>query len=63
MSVQWIKMTDPNGDPVWLNPEKCGRVRPAVGFGEEAKSIIDGDFGPQAVTETVEMAMKMIHKC
>jgi hypothetical protein len=64
MAAQWFKVTNPEGKPVWLNPEDCSRVRIADGsVAEGSVSIIEGGFGIQAVKETVEMIMKILRKC
>lgn len=64
MSSQWLKVTAPNGEPVWLRPDQCSRVRRRdSNVAEEAQSIIDGSFGVQAAVETVEMVMKAMNKC
>jgi hypothetical protein len=64
MAAQWFKVTAPNGDAVWLNPDQCSRVRhrdSTVAAG--ALSVIDGGFGSQAVKETVDTIMKVLSKC
>lgn len=59
-----MKVTAPNGDPVWLNPDQCSRIRNRdASIPAGALSVIDGAFGQQAVKEAVEIIMKMIHKC
>jgi hypothetical protein len=62
--TQWLKVTAPNGDQVWLRPDQCSRVRHRdSNVDAGALSVIEGSFGIQAVKETVETIMKIIHKC
>jgi hypothetical protein len=64
MAAQWMKLTEPNGDPVWLNPADCSRVRRRDSAATKgAQSTVDGGFGTQHVTETVETIMKILSKC
>ena len=53
--MAWIKVTDPQGHPVYLCAEQLVRIRPCIaGVGDppSAKSIIDLASGMQAVRET-----------
>jgi hypothetical protein len=64
MAAQWMKLTEPNGDPVWLNPNDCSRVRrrdPTATKG--AQSTVEGGFGRQDAIESVETIMKILSKC
>jgi hypothetical protein len=53
--MAWIKVTDPQGHPIYLNAEQIVRIRPAIaGAGDlaSATSIVDLVIGVQAVRET-----------
>jgi hypothetical protein len=58
----WFRVTDPAGNPVWLQADQCSRVRPPVAQEKHAKALIDGSFGSQAVTESMEVVMKVLRK-
>ena len=51
----WIKLTDPQGHPIYLSLDQLVRIRPCIaGAGDpaSAKSIVDLVNGTQAVRET-----------
>jgi hypothetical protein len=51
----WIKLTDPQGHPVYLSLDQLVRIRPGIaGAGDpaSAKSIVDLVNGSQATRET-----------
>jgi len=51
----WIKLTDPQGHPVYLSLDQLVRIRPCIaGAGDPAyaKSVVDLVNGTQAVRET-----------
>jgi hypothetical protein len=51
----WIKLTDPQGHPVYLSPEQIVRIRPCIaGAGDpaSARSVVDLVNGTQATRET-----------
>ena len=51
----WIKLTDPQGHPVYLSLDQLVRIRPCIagaGVPPSAKSIVDLVNGTQAVRET-----------
>lgn len=51
----WIKLTDPQGDPVYLSLDQLVRIRRGIaGAGDpaSAKSIVDLVSGSQATRET-----------
>ena len=53
--MAWIKVTDPQGHPIYLNAEQLVRIRPVIaGAGDlaSATSIVDLVIGVQAVRET-----------
>ena len=60
--MQWLKVTAPDGEQVWLTASACSRVRSAHGVHTKATSIIDGAFGIQAVTETVDQIMRAMRE-
>lgn len=64
MAAQWFKVTAPNGDPVWLNPDSCYRVRrPTDAEAKGTKAVIDVGNGFQPVIESMEMVIKILLKC
>ena len=55
MRMEWIKLTDPQGHPIYLSLDQLVRIRPGIaGAGDpaSAKSIVDLVNGTQAVRET-----------
>lgn len=53
--MAWIKVTDPQGHPIYLCAEQLVRIRPCIagaGDSPSAKTIIDLASGMQAVRET-----------
>jgi hypothetical protein len=61
--MAWIKVTDPQGHPIYLSAEQFVRMRPCIaGAGDlaSAKSIIDLVSGMQAVKETQEEIIECI---
>jgi hypothetical protein len=51
----WIKLTDPQGHPIYLSADQLVRIRPCIaGAGDpaSAKSVVDLVNGTQAVRET-----------
>jgi hypothetical protein len=55
MRMEWIKLTDPQGHPIYLSLDQLVRIRPCIagaGDPESAKSIVDLVNGTQAVRET-----------
>jgi hypothetical protein len=51
----WIKLTDPQGHPIYLSADQLVRIRPCIaGAGDPAlaKSVVDLVNGTQAVRET-----------
>jgi hypothetical protein len=61
--MAWIKVTDPQGHPIYLNAEQLVRIRPVIaGTGDltSATSIIDLVIGVQAVRETQIEIMERI---
>jgi len=53
--MEWIKLTDPQGHPIYLSLDQLVRIRPCIaGAGDpaSAKSIVDLVNGTQAVRET-----------
>ncbi len=53
--MAWIKVTDPQGHPIYLSAEQLVRIRPVIaGTGDlaSATSIVDLVNGMQAVRET-----------
>jgi hypothetical protein len=59
----WIKLTDPQGHPVYLSQEQLVRIRPSIaGAGDpaSAKSVVDLVNGSQATRETQDEIMARI---
>ena len=53
--MEWIKLTDPQGHPIYLSLDQLVRIRPCIaGAGDpaSANSIVDLVNGTQAVRET-----------
>ena len=63
--MAWIKVTDPQGHPIYLSAEQLMRIRPAIaGAGDlaSATSIVDLVNGAQAVRETQIEIIERIKK-
>jgi uncharacterized protein YlzI (FlbEa/FlbD family) len=61
--MAWIKVTDPQGHPIYLSAEQLVRIRPCIaGAGDlaSAKSIVDLVNGMQAVRETQDEIIERI---
>jgi hypothetical protein len=61
--MAWIKLTDPQGHPIYLSLDQLVRIRPGIaGAGDpaSAKSIVDLVNGTQAVRETQDEIMERI---
>jgi len=61
--MAWIKVTDPQGHPIYLSAEQLVRIRPVIaGTGDlaSAKSIVDLVNGMQAVLETQDEIIERI---
>jgi hypothetical protein len=61
--MAWIKVTDPQGHPIYLSPEQLVRIRPGTaGAGDPAlaKSVVDLVNGSQATRETQDEIMERI---
>jgi hypothetical protein len=59
----WIKLTDPQGHPVYLSQEQLVRIRPCIaGAGDpaSAKSVVDLANGTQATRETQDEIIALI---
>ncbi len=60
----WIKLTDPQGHPIYLSLDQLVRIRPCIaGAGDpaSAKSIVDLVNGTQAVRETQDEIIARIN--
>ena len=61
--MAWIKVSDPQGHPIYLSAEQLVRIRPCIaGAGDlaSAKSIVDLVNGMQAVRETQDEIIERI---
>jgi hypothetical protein len=62
--MAWIKVTDPQGHPIYLCAEQLVRIRPCIaGAGDpaSAKSIVDlASGGAQAVRESQDEIIECI---
>ncbi len=61
--MAWIRVTDPQGHPIYLSAEQLVRIRPCIeGTGDlaSAKSIVDLVNGMQAVLETQDKIIEHI---
>jgi uncharacterized protein YlzI (FlbEa/FlbD family) len=61
--MAWIKVTDPQGHPIYVSPEQVVRIRPCIaGAGDpaSAKSVVDLVNGTQAVRETQDEIIERI---
>ena len=62
--MAWIKVSDPQGHPIYLNPDQLVRIRPCIaGAGDlaSAKSVVDLVNGTQAVRETQDEIIERIN--
>jgi hypothetical protein len=61
--MAWIKVTDPQGQSIYLCAEQLVRIRPCIAGGGDlasAKSVVDLVSGMQAVRETQDEIMACI---
>ncbi len=62
--MAWIKVSDPQGHPIYLSPDQLVRIRPCIaGAGDpaSAKSVVDLVNGTQAVRETQDEIIARIN--
>ena len=55
--MKLVALTEPNGEPVYLNPEMVGRVRR-----EDGHTYIDTTVGSQCVQESREHVRGLLEK-
>ena len=61
--MAWIKLTDPQGHPIYLSLDQLVRIRPCIaGAGDpaSAKSVVDLVNGTQATRETQDEIIERI---